>query len=118
MASCSACAGKVNKMRHSIVIQAENPTTDAGGGQTDPWASPIVIATMRAFIEPLSGREVQHAGQLEDTVTHKITIRYKSGIVAKQRVKFGSRLMNIRRVINVEEANRFIEIFAQEGVVT
>ena len=48
-------------MRHRITIQAENPTTDAGGGQTDPWASPTTVATVNACIEPMSGRELINA---------------------------------------------------------
>ena len=118
MTSCTACASKVNKFLHTIVTQGENPTTDAGGGQSDPWASPITVATVRACIEPFGGSEALRAMQLEDTVTHRITIRYKAGIIAKQRIQFGTRLMNIRRVINVEERNRFLEILAEEGVAT
>ena len=99
-----------------ITIQAENPTTDAGGGQTDPWASPTTVATVQACIEPMSGRELINAMQLQDAITHKITMRYRAGIIAKQRIAFGSRLFNIRAVINVEERNRFLELMVDEGV--
>ncbi len=116
MANCVKCSQL--DMRHSIVIQSPNPTTDAGGGRGDPWATPIVFATVRASIVPFGGREILHSMQLQDSVTHKVTMRYKAGVIAKMRIKFGTRIFNIRRVINVEERNRFYEILAEEGVAT
>ena len=112
----TACKIRACDLRHSIVIQAESTTTDAGGGQSDPWASPTLVAATRACIEPLKGFEVLRAMQLEAKVTHKITMRYRSGITAKMRIKFGSRILNIRSVINVEERGRWLEILADEGV--
>lgn len=111
---CGSCEHK--PFRHQIVVQAENALPDGGGGWTDPWASPTVVATLRASVEPLRGFERLKAMQLEDSVSHKITTRYRAGITAKMRVVFKSRPFNIRSVINVDEANRFLEIFADEGV--
>ena len=105
-------------MRHPIDFQSENPSTDAGGGETDPWASPTTFASVKACIEPFGGGESMFAMQLQDSVTHKVTIRYRAGIIAKMRIKFGTRFFNIRRVINIEERNRFLEILAEEGVAT
>jgi SPP1 family predicted phage head-tail adaptor len=56
--------------------------------------------------------------QLQERVSHKITIRFRSGITAKMRIKFGTRMFNIRSVINIEERSRWIEIMADEGVPT
>jgi SPP1 family predicted phage head-tail adaptor len=103
-------------MRHKIEIEAEGPSTDAGGGQIDPWLSPTLIATLRASVVPRSGSERIRAMQTEDKITHKITARYKAGITAKHRAKFRGRYFNIRAVINIEEADRFLEILAEEGV--
>jgi SPP1 family predicted phage head-tail adaptor len=110
------CDVKACDLRHTILIQAENPTTDAGGGQTDPWASPTLVAAVRACIEPLRGFEKLRAMQLEDSISHKITIRFRSGLTAKMRIVFGTRLFNIRAIIDPEERNRWLEIFADEGV--
>ena len=109
---------RARELRHKIIIQAENPQTDGGGGEGDPWAAPTTVATARARIEPLKGSEQLRAMQLEDKVSHRVTIRYRSGITAKQRIKFGSRLLNIRAVINPEERNRFLELLCDEGVAT
>lgn len=102
-------------LRHSITIKSRGTlASDSGGGGTYPWD--VTKATARAYIKPLSGREQLHAMQLESPVTHKIVMRYVSGITADMRVELGSRYFNIRAVINVEERNRWLEIMAEEGV--
>ena len=118
MAKHCGCPVALCRLRHVVVIQAENPTTDAGGGQTDPWAVPTVVATVRACIEPLKGFEKLRAMQLEDSVSHRFTMRWRSGVIAKHRLKFGTRLFNVRSVINVDERSRWLEILADEGVAT
>lgn len=109
---------RARELRHKIIIQAENPQTDGGGGEGDPWAAPTTVATARARIEPLKGSEQLRAMQLEDKISHLITIRYRAGIIPKMRIKFGTRLFNIRFVRNPEERNRFLELTCEEGVAT
>lgn len=103
-------------LRHAIIIQEENATDDGGGGLTNPWANPVEVARARSCIEPLRGFERLRAQQLESPVTHKITLRYRAGIKAQHRILFGTRVFNIRSVINIEERNRWLEIMADEGV--
>ena len=56
--------------------------------------------------------------QLEASVSHRFTMRYRNDITAKNRLKFGTRVFNIRAVINVKERNKWLEIDADEGVAT
>jgi SPP1 family predicted phage head-tail adaptor len=114
----TVCADIPGSLRQRIEIQAEAATGDGGGGQTDPWASSVVVATVWANVEPLRGDERLRAMQLEDVVTHKITIRYRPGITARMRVKFGARLLNIRAVIDPQEQQRVLELMCEEGVAT
>lgn len=98
------------------MIQQSVVGKDAGGGSTGPtW---VTFAKARAAIDPVRGSERLRAMQIEDTVTHRITIRYRAGITAKMRVKFGTRVMNIRAVLNWKEENRWLDIMAEEGVAT
>ena len=116
MTCCAAI--RARDLRHRVVLEAEAPAPDGGGGQGDPWAAATTIATLRASITPLSGRERLHAQQLEAGVTHRILLRYRPGVTARQRLRFGDRLFNIRAVIDVEERHRWLEILAEEGVAT
>ncbi len=106
------CDVRACDLRHSITIQTFTKTRVAGGGHTRAWATHV---TARACIEPLTGRERRHAMQLQDSVSHKITIRYQAGIIPAMRILFGTRLFNIRAAINLEERNKWIEIMADEG---
>ena len=112
------CKVKAGALRHRLVVQAENPTPDGGGGQGDPWADPITVATLWGRVEPLSGTERHRAGRLEAAVTHRITVRHRAGIGAGMRILFRKRPFNIRAVLNPEERDRFLELLCEEGVAT
>ena len=100
-------------LRHRITLQSATDTPDGGGGFTTVWTD---VATVWAAIEPLKGREQLHAAQLETPVTHRVTLRYRAGVTPKMRVKFGTRVFNIRAVIDAEERHRTLELMCEEGV--
>lgn len=102
-------------LRNRIKIQRESFTPDGLGGGTNAWAD---YAEIRAFIKPISGSERLYSMRLEANVTHRIFIRYRDDLTTKDRISYKGRLMQIRALINLEEANKFIEIYADEGVAT
>ena len=69
---------------------------------------------IRAAIWPLKATEQLEAMKVQLSVTHRIRIRYLSGVTAKLRVKFGTRYFNIRSIINQGERNRQLEFLAEE----
>lgn len=109
MKCCDLAAGK---LRHTISIQRETRTADGMGGSSITWAQ---IAAPRAFIRPMSGGERFQAMRIEANVTHRIYIRYRSDITTSDRIVYQGRVMQIRALINLEERNRWIEIYADEG---
>jgi len=109
---CDITAGS---LRHRITIQRETYTPDGLGGGDNTWAT---YATVRAFIKPMSGNERLFSQRLEAVATHRIFIRYRADLSTTDRIDFNGRLMQIRALINLEEANKFIEIYADEGVAT
>jgi len=109
----------IGALRHRLTIQAERPITDGGGGQgNDPWADPAIVAVVWGRIEPLGGGERLRAMQIEDRLSHRITIRHRAGVTARMRVVFGQRIFNIRALVDVEERGRFLHLLCQEGVAT
>ena len=114
----TACVGSLSDLRHVVEIQAESSTSDGGGGHTDPWVSPVIVATVRARVEPLRGNERRHAMQIEAALTHRVTIRHRPGVTAKMRLKFDNRILNIRTVVDVRERGRYLELMCEEGVAT
>ena len=78
----------------------------------ETWST---YATVQASIEPISGREYFAAQSTQADVTHRIRIRYLSGIVPKMRVSYNSRIFDILSVINVGERNRELQLMCRES---
>lgn len=92
------------RLRHSIEIQAATKTDGAAGNPEETWAT---IATCRASIRPLRGREFVEQFQVNADLTHEIRIRYFDGLTSKHRILFGNRIFHlVAPPINVNERNR------------
>lgn len=112
MRCCNLTSGK---LRHQISIERATKTDDGGGGSINVWAG---IVSTRAFVKPISGGERFNAMRLEADTTHRIFIRYRTGFTTSDRVNYGGRLMQIRAIINIEEQNKWLEIYADENEKT
>ena len=100
-------------LRHRITIQEKVQTSDGMGGYTESWQD---LYSLWAAIWPVSGREYIASGRKEGEVTHRIHIRYRDGILPSHRVKYGSRIFDIRAVLNHEESNKYIDLMCIEKV--
>jgi SPP1 family predicted phage head-tail adaptor len=106
---------RAGSLRHRVTLQQPAETPDGGGGFTLAWTD---VATVWAAIEPLKGAERLHAQQLQSPVTHRVTMRYRSGVTPTMRLLFEARTLNIRAVIDPQERNRTLELLCEEGVGT
>ena len=100
-------------LRHSVVIQKPPTGTGTRGERTGDWSD---LATVRAHIEQLSGDEIIQAHQQVANATHRVTIRYTSGVTVEQRIKFGDRYLHIGAANNVDELNRLFVLTCREEV--
>jgi SPP1 family predicted phage head-tail adaptor len=101
-------------LHHRITFESLTETSDTGGGFTTSWSS---FATVWAEISSLqSGSEHVQAMQLTGRGDFIITLRYLEGVTAKMRVKFGTRLFNIRRILVPGERNMVMKLVVEEGV--
>jgi len=106
-------AGKYNKV---ITIEARNypreRETNLHGEHKAFWKH---IATVRASVEPLQGREYFSGPfQMSENIT-RIRIRYIEGITNKMRIKYGKRLFDIYSVIDSMESHRELQLMCKEG---
>lgn len=106
---------KAGSLRQQITVQQLSSTTGDGGGgvASENWTD---FATVYADVEPLTGRELFQAQQVNDELTHKITIRYIPGLSSKMRVKYGSRIFQIESVLDVGERHREVQLMTRELV--
>ena len=93
-----------------------------GAGQSStgqPNGTFADVITTWAAIEPVSGREYFNASGERAEVTHKIEVQACSELAdlkPKDRALYGSRVFNIRSVINVEERGRKLLLMCSEHV--
>lgn len=103
------------RLRHRVTIQSVTETRDTTTGAiATSWAD---VATVWAAIEPLSGREFIAAQGAQAEIVARILIRYRDDVVAKMRVVSGSRVYNIRAVLQDKESGtEHLTLMVAEGV--
>ena len=104
-----------SQLRQRITIEEPTETPDGAGGYTTSWST---LTSIWAHIEPLSrssGNERFVEGQLQDRTRWRIAIRYRDDITPKMRAVYGSRLFNIRAVIDPDGMQRELVLIAEEG---
>ncbi len=77
------------------------------------------LAIRWASVNPLRGRELAQFQQVHADVSHRIRLRYDSSLMVltpKDRVALGSRNFEILSVINIQEANRNLELICKENL--
>lgn len=104
-----------SRARYRMTLQTPVDTPDLAGGYTRTWSD---TATFWTEIVPLRAREQVVDGRQQQKTTHRITCRYRADITNIQRLKYGTRLFNIRSVENVDERNEKLEMLVEEGVAS
>lgn len=101
------------KLRHLIQLQTVTQTADATGQRIETWVNG---PTVWASIEPASSREQFINAQMKIYVTHKITMRYISGVDGTMRATYNGRVFNFQgNPLNFEERNIYLVIMAVES---
>lgn len=103
-------------LRHRITLQSPAGSRDAVGERTTTWTD---VATVFASVNPLSVRELLAAGQTQSEVSHRVRLRYSaalSALDASWRILFGSRVLVIHGVRNIDEHKREFELMCSEGL--
>lgn len=93
---------RIGQLRHRITLQSKTATQDAYGAETVTWKNEKEV---HASVDSLNGREYFLAQQMQSEVTHKIRFRYIPGLTPAWRVKWGTRIFDIKSAINPEEKN-------------
>ncbi len=102
--------GKRNRV---IVIQTSTESTDSYGGTVHTWST---FATVWALARPLRGRDLVAAQAAQNLTELVFNIRYLAAVLPVMRIVYGGKNYDITAVINIEEANREIDIMAKTGL--
>lgn len=111
MAPCTPCKRKKRaKLRHRVTIETPAATLTPDGHSTG-WS---VVGSIFANVRPMRGKEIFYQEQASEAITHKVEIRYRPDISARNRLIFEDRVLNIVSTLNVDERNDMIELTCAE----
>jgi SPP1 family predicted phage head-tail adaptor len=93
---------QAGKLRHRLAIQSPTEIIVRG----EPSVTWNTVATRWAQIEPLTGRELWNARQVQPDITHRIELRHDSSILITSKWRLllnGTRVLEILSVRRPEE---------------
>lgn len=111
MAAIISHDGTVGALRRRLVLEAPVSTPDGLGGATQSFQT---VAALWGQVEWLSGREIWRMGRPEQLSTHRITMRWRAGVDAGQRLRDGSRVFDIRTVVDPDGGRRRLVCLVEE----
>jgi SPP1 family predicted phage head-tail adaptor len=98
-------------LKKRIELQSASKVQDGMGGYSEAWST---NKTVSAGIWPVSANERIQGATPTMTISHRIRIRYRSGVTPGMRIKFGARYFSIVSIINPNEAGELLDILAKE----
>jgi SPP1 family predicted phage head-tail adaptor len=98
-------------MRNPVAFERRTVQQDSVGQQVDVWTE---YASAMVSIEPIRGRAYFQASAERADITHELRLRSISGIMPRDRAVYGSRLFEIRSVIDVSERDRELVLMCIE----
>lgn len=101
----------IARLRHRMQLQTYSEIQDDTHKTLKTWTT---LSTVFAEIVPVKGYTTFNTQQIEQTITHKITIRYQDFITSELWLLMNSRRFRIRNIRNILERNRFLEMLCEE----
>lgn len=107
----------IARLRQRVTIEQLADTEDGRGGYAVDWTT--VATNVWARIEPLKPSERLEAGSRAETITHRITMRYRAGLTGQMRIVHRGTPYNIvGPPVNADERQRYLTLDVEEGVPT
>ena len=105
---------KAGELRHRVSLQSPTYARDSGGQNLiSGWTTE---ATYWARVESFSGREYEDDAQVVSETQLRVTLRWPLGqtLGSDWRLLFGSRVLHIDSVTNLDERNRTAVLVCRE----
>lgn len=97
--------------RRQLVLEAPAEEPDAAGGVTRRFAA---AGLAWCAVEPLSASDAMVAGAAGQTVTHRVTLRWRPGLATGMRWRDGARRLDIATVFDPDERHRSLVCLCRE----
>lgn len=103
---------QAGKYRQVVTIQSRTETQDVHGGTVYAWT---YVATVRAKIRPLRGRELISAQAEQSEASVMFYMRHRADIDTSSRLVCDGKYYDITAVVDVDYRHRELEISAKTG---
>lgn len=100
-------------LRHELVLEAATLSPDEAGGHSEEW---VEIASLFGRVEPVSAVSRFGADQTLESVTHRVTIRFRDDIAAGMRLRRTARVLEVVTVHDPDETGRYLVCRTRELV--
>ena len=110
MKCCDITAGQLN-IKTQIYSPAE--TSNGQGGFTKSW---VLLVSPWARVKPKSGSEKLHSQRLNAHGLASMIIRHREDLNESMKVVVRGRDHQVRSIVNIEEADEWIELIIERGV--
>lgn len=105
---------RIGRLKHRIDLLQKVEELDTLGRQKREQANWQLVAKVWAEVRDVSAVEIEKAKQMVGTATTAIAIRYREGVAMQMRVRFGSRIMEIRSVLDSDNSRRELILLCGE----
>jgi len=95
------------KLRERVTVQQATQSRNSLGEAVMSWAD---WQTVWASVEGVSAREALDAGQQEVTITHRVRLRYLTGLTQTMRLSWRGRTLNIVNLLEYGNRSEHVAI--------
>ncbi|OCW55767.1 phage head closure protein [Hoeflea olei] len=96
-----------------LALEAPPVTADGQGGVEGGWTA---VAVLWGRIEPLSARAEEIGGAAVAVISHRVTIRHRSGVTHGMRFVHRGRRLLIRALSDPDESRRYLICDCEEVI--
>jgi len=93
----------IGELRARLMLEGPVETPDQAGGVLRSWT---VIAFVWSDVATLNAQQRLEAEQIGQTITHRVTLRWRAGLTTKQRLRRGTQIFLIRGVQDPDDRRR------------
>jgi len=90
------------KLRHRLILQSPTQTQGSTGEVTITYST---STTVWGSLRPLTGKEIEAAGQVSAELNYRAEIRYNGSIATEWRISHDSKTYEVIAVLNIDEIN-------------
>lgn len=103
---------RAGTLRRLVTIEQRSTAKDSANQVLEQWTQ---VAQVYADIQPVTGRETQAANGMVSVVSAQIDIRYRAGVTAAMRVRYGAQIYNVAAVLDLDSRHEITRLLCSSG---